>query len=58
MVLDRLFWGRNYWLNDPYQYRLPPAPYGYVWVRYYDDVLLVDTYNGRVVDVIHDFFWR
>jgi hypothetical protein len=58
VVLDRLFWGRNYWINDPYQYRLPAAPYGYVWVRYYDDVLLVDTYSGRVVDVIHEFFWR
>lgn len=56
-ILDRLFWGRNYWINNPYQYRLPQAPYGYVWVRYYGDVLLVDTYSGRVVDVIHDFFW-
>jgi hypothetical protein len=57
VVLDRLFWGRNYWISDPWQYRLPPAPYGYQWVRYYNDVILVDTYNGRVVDVIHDFFW-
>jgi Ni/Co efflux regulator RcnB len=56
-VLDRLFWGRNYWISDPWQYRLPAAPYGYQWVRYYNDVLLVDTYNGRVVDVIYDFFW-
>ena len=29
----------------------------YRWVRYYDDVLLVDIYSGEVVDVIHDFFW-
>jgi hypothetical protein len=35
-----------------------PAAYGsYRWVRYYDDVLLVDVRNGRVVDVIRDFFW-
>jgi len=26
-------------------------------VRYYDDVVLVDTYTGEVVDVIYDFFW-
>jgi len=26
-------------------------------VRYYDDVLLIDTYTGQVVDVIYDFFW-
>jgi hypothetical protein len=57
VVLDRLFWGRNYWISDPWRYRLPAAPYGYQWVRYYNDVILVDTYNGRVVDVIHDFFW-
>jgi hypothetical protein len=57
VILDRGFWGRNYWINDPFRFRLPPAPYGYVWVRYYNDVLLVDTYSGRVVDVIHEFFW-
>jgi len=56
-VLDRLFWGQNYWINDPWTYRLPPAPYGYQWVRYYNDVVLVDTYNGEIVDVIYDFFW-
>ena len=26
-------------------------------LRYYDDVLLVDTYSGEVVDVIYEFFW-
>jgi hypothetical protein len=56
-ILDQLFWGRNYWISDPWQYRLPAAPYGYVWVRYYNDVVLVDTYTGEIVDVIHDFFW-
>ena len=29
----------------------------YRWIRYYDDALLVDTYSGEVVDVIHRFFW-
>ncbi|MET0365987.1 MAG: RcnB family protein [Sphingobium sp.] len=47
----------NYWLDDPYSYRLPPA-YGTLrWVRYYDDALLVDIRDGYVVDVIHNFFW-
>ncbi len=55
--LNSGFFGQNYWINDPWQYRLP-AVYGpYRWVRYYDDVLLVDIYSGEVVDVIHDFFW-
>jgi hypothetical protein len=51
------FYGQNYWINDPWAYRLPPAYGGYRWVRYYDDVLLVDVYSGEVVDVIYDFFW-
>lgn len=51
------YYGRNYWLNDPWMYRLPYAPAGYRWIRYWDDAVLVDTWDGRVVDVIHNFFW-
>ncbi len=47
----------NYWLNDPWMYRLPPAYGPYRWVRYWDDALLVNTYTGEVVDVVYDFFW-
>jgi len=56
-ILDPLFFNQRYWIGDPWQYRLPPAPYGTQWVRYYDDVLLVDIYTGEVVDTIYDFFW-
>ncbi|WP_254049772.1 RcnB family protein [Novosphingobium sp. TH158] len=55
--LDSLFFGSNYWINDPWQYRLPDAYGPYRWIRYYDDALLVDIYSGEVVDVIHNFFW-
>lgn len=55
--LDSLFFSNNYWINDPWQYRLPDAYGPYRWVRYYDDALLVDIYSGEVVDVIHDVFW-
>ena len=51
------YYSSNYWLDDPYQYRLPYAPWPYRWVRYYNDALLVDTYTGEVVDVIYGFFW-
>ena len=51
------YYGSNYWLNDPWQYRLPPAYGPYRWVRSYDDALLVNIYDGEVVDVIHNFFW-
>jgi hypothetical protein len=57
LVLGSAFLGDRYWINDPWQYRLPHAYPGTRWVRYYDDVLLVDTYTGEVIDVIHDFFW-
>ncbi len=51
------YYSSNFWLNDPWQYRLPPAYGPYRWVRYYDDALLVNIYTGQVVDVIHSFFW-
>ena len=56
-VLDALFWSDDYWIADPFYYRLPPAYGPYRWVRYYDDALLVDTYTGQVVDVIYGVFW-
>ncbi|WP_235037481.1 MULTISPECIES: RcnB family protein [unclassified Novosphingobium] len=55
--LGSMFYGNRYWVNDPWQYRLPEVYGPYRWVRYYDDVLLVDIYSGEVVDVIYDFFW-
>lgn len=55
--LDSLFFQPRFFINDPWAYHLPPAYGPYQWVRYYDDVVLVDIYTGEVVDVIHDFFW-
>jgi hypothetical protein len=57
VVLDPFFYDQRYWIGDPWEYRLPPAEPGTEWVRYYNDVLLVDVYSGEVVDVIYDFFW-
>jgi hypothetical protein len=55
--LDSLLFAEDYWIVDPWAYRLPPA-YGTLrWIRYYNDALLVDIRDGYVVDVIHDFFW-
>jgi hypothetical protein len=51
------YYSRNYWIDDPWMYRLPYAPPGYVWVRYWNDALLVDTWSGEVVDMIPGFFW-
>jgi hypothetical protein len=38
-------------------YRLPYAPPGTRWIRYWNDALLVDVYTGEVVDEIPNFFW-
>lgn len=57
VTIGSAFFGSGYWINDPWMYRLPPAYGDYRWVRYYDDVLLVDLRTGYVVDVIYDFFY-
>ncbi len=57
IFLNGLLYSNNYWLDDPYRYRLPPAYGSLRWIRYYDDALLVDTRDGYVVDVINGFFY-
>ncbi len=51
------YYSDRYWISDPFAYRLPYADGPYRWIRYYDDVLLVDLRNGEVIDVVYDFFW-
>jgi hypothetical protein len=51
------YYRNSFWLNDPWQYRLPPAYGPYRWIRYYNDALLVNIYTGEVVDVEYDVFW-
>jgi len=51
------YYGSSFWLDDPWQYRLPPAYGPYRWIRYYDDALLVNIYTGEVVDVVYNVFW-
>jgi Ni/Co efflux regulator RcnB len=51
------YYQSNYWLDDPFMYRLPRAYGPYRWVRYNGDALLVNIYSGQVVDVVHGVFW-
>ncbi|WP_284274932.1 RcnB family protein, partial [Sphingomonas astaxanthinifaciens] len=55
--LPSRYYGSSYWIDDPWAYRLPPVYGPYRWIRYYDDVLLIDLRTGRVVDRIPNFFW-
>jgi Ni/Co efflux regulator RcnB len=51
------FYGQRYVIADPYRYRLPRATGPNRWVRYGNDVLLVNARNGRVVTVYNRFFY-
>jgi hypothetical protein len=55
--LNSILFGPDYWIDDPFSYRLPEAYGPYRWVRYYNDALLVDLDTGEVVDVEYDIFW-
>lgn len=56
-VLPFAFFARNYWLNDYYVYDLPVPPYGYEWVRYGDDALLVNIRTGAILQVVYGIFY-
>lgn len=56
-VLPRGWYGPEYRLADWWRYDLPRPPYGFDWVRVGPDVLLVDGYSGRIVQVVRSVFW-
>lgn len=51
------YYGPRYYIVDPWRYHLPRVRGYQRWVRHYDDVLLVDTRRGVVIDVYRGF-WR
>jgi Ni/Co efflux regulator RcnB len=55
--LPTILLASDYFLMDYALYGLPPAPYGYVWVRVGADAVLVDRYTGQVVQVAYDIFY-
>ena len=52
-----VYYGRNYWVNDWATYRLPRPGAWQRWIRYGNDVILVNTRTGRVITVYNGFFW-
>jgi len=56
-TLPPLFWAQQYWIVDFEDYDLPPPPYGAIWVRVGDDALLVDRYNGVIIEVAYGVFY-
>jgi len=56
-ILPALFFGRDYWIDDYYDYGLVEPPYGATWVRYGDDALLIDESSGEVIQVAYGVFY-
>jgi len=51
------FYGQRYWISDYGRYHLAAPRPNLRWVRYGDDLLLVNIRNGRVLQVRHNVFW-
>lgn len=56
-TLPRGWYEREYWVSDWWSYGLAEPPYGYEWVRVGRDVVLIDIYSGRIVQVVRLVFW-
>lgn len=55
-ILPAEFLAEQYWVQDPSIYHLPPATGSYQWIRYYNDILLVNIDSGRVMEVVTGLF--
>ncbi|KKC26702.1 RcnB family protein [Sphingomonas sp. SRS2] len=51
------YYSSRYVISDPYRYRLPRTTGYNRWVRYGNDVVLVNIRTGRVIEVHNSFFW-
>ena len=51
------YYQRNYWLNDYSRYRLARPGYNQQYIRYGNDVVLVDIRNGSALRVFSSFFY-
>jgi Ni/Co efflux regulator RcnB len=54
---DRAYYGDRYWVRNYSNYRLPAPRAGHRWVRYNNDVVMVNVRTGRVVTAYNGFFW-
>jgi Ni/Co efflux regulator RcnB len=56
--LQPSFYGSRYYISDYSAYRLQAPRHRWLrWVRYGDDLLLVNIRNGRVLNVVHYRYW-
>ena len=55
-ILPSILFGSSYYFNDYAQFGLYAPSYGYRWVRYGPDLVLVNTRNGHIRDVRYGVF--
>jgi Ni/Co efflux regulator RcnB len=55
-TLRSRFYGTHYYVADPASYDLRAAKHNQRWVRYGDDLVLVNVRTGRVMEVATDRF--
>jgi Ni/Co efflux regulator RcnB len=55
-ILPPIFFAPDYYYGDYARLGLQAPPPGYRWVRYGDDLLLVNLRTGEVEDVVYDVF--
>lgn len=51
------FFSSRYLIAHPGHYRLAHPGFSRRWIRYGDDLLLVNVRNGRVIQVVPNYFW-
>ncbi len=56
-ILPPLFLTPRYYYDDYAALGLAPPPFGYRWVRYGPDLLLVNTNTGRIADTVDGVFY-
>ncbi|HEX8232755.1 MAG TPA: RcnB family protein [Caulobacteraceae bacterium] len=53
----RSYWTPNYFINSWFSFGLIAPPWGYEWVRYGPDAVLVDVRTGMILQVRYNVFY-
>jgi len=56
-IFPTAFWPRDYWITNYWMFGLIDPPYGYVWVRYDGDAVLVSVQTGVILRVVYGVFY-
>ena len=57
LILPSIFLSNYYYYDQYASFGLYPPPFGYRWVRYGPDLLLVNMRTGRIRDVVYGAFY-